>query len=194
MIRLMSRLAKLPLSAFVRGAELFLDALKDFQGLAEQGIDTLAGVPPAPSLAASSPTSNRSNNPQEVSSMADQDLGGDDLKYVSYSIVFTKRDLEAPLQKERQEVLNYATDGGSFAALKMGDFQVKLQQGEVKRPAVWVDNSYPESAAGEYITGIPDEDRKYIRFVYRVDQRLPRQERDYEKEQVKVLREIRDRL
>jgi hypothetical protein len=180
-IRLMGQLAKLPISAFVRGIELFLDALRDFQGLAEQGIDTLAGVPPAV-------------DPQEVRGMADQDLGGDDLKYVSYSIVFTKRDLEAPLQKERQEVINYATDGGSFAALKMGDFQVKLERGEISRPAVWADNKYPQDDGSEFITGIPSEDRKYIRFVYRVDQRLPRQERDYEKEQVKVLREIRDRL
>ena len=56
--------------------------------------------------------------------MADQDLSGDELKYVSYSILYTKADKEDTLQAEKQEIVTYATDGESFGGLKIAEFAV----------------------------------------------------------------------
>lgn len=194
MIRFLSQLAKLPMSTFIRGVGLFLDVFREFQGLAEQGLDTIAGLsgaagPPQPSL-----MSNPSNDPQEVRRMPDQDLGGDDLKYVSYAILFTKRDLETTFEEERQDIVNYSTDGASYGAIKVAKFMQRVAAGEIPRPVTWANNNYPDASSPDLGWTIPEDDLKYISFVYNVDRRLPRQEREYAREQVKVLREIRDRL
>lgn len=126
--------------------------------------------------------------------MMDQDLGGDDLKYVSYTVLFTKRDLEAPLEREQQDIVSYSTNGGSYGALKIAKFMRKVAQGRVRRPSVWKENDYPPGAEDDTHWEIPDEDLKYITFIYHVDRRLPRQEAEYDKDQVGVLKEIRNRL
>ena len=196
MIRVMSRFAKLPIAAFVRSGELFVDAMKDFQAIAERGIDALASALATRRAGAwnRAALQIRNHASQEVTKMADQDLGGDDLKYVSYSILFTKRDVEASLEKEQHAVVNYSTDGGSFGALKIAEFMQKVGKGQVTRPDVWRESNYPPGAVDDKHWTIPAEDLKYINFVYSVDRRLPRQETEYAKDQVRVLREIRDRL
>ena len=52
----------------------------------------------------------------------DEDLGGDDVKLVGYTIVFTKRDAETILQAEREEFVDFPTDAGAFARLKVAQF------------------------------------------------------------------------
>jgi len=66
--------------------------------------------------------------------MDDQDLSGDDLKTVRYRVLFTKRDLEAELDRGEQ-VINYPTSGGSLGALKISEFNEKLKAKKVKRPS-----------------------------------------------------------
>jgi hypothetical protein len=199
MRRLFNELVKLPMSAFVRTMEVFVKALKDFQSISDQSIDAIVGLAVADrwnagALSTGAATFTSSTNPQEVRRMVDQDLSGDDLKYVSYTILFTKRDLEATFEEEQQDIVSYSTDGGSYGALKIAKFMKKVGRGEIKRPSTWKENNYPPDAVDETHWEIPDEDEKYISFIYRVDRHLPRQEAEYDKDQVKVLREIRDRL
>ena len=52
----------------------------------------------------------------------DEDLVGDDVKILNYTIVFTKRDAEAVLQTDREEIVDYPTDEASFAGLKVAEF------------------------------------------------------------------------
>ena len=136
----------------------------------------------------------------EDGNMPDLDLSGDDLKYVSYSIIFTKRDYETTLQHEKQEIVDYATDGGSYGGLKIAEFFEKVARGDVPRPALWETSYAPlRPVEGQpnkqtWLPCFPREDRKYVKFIYRVDRHLPKGEADYEKQQVKVLREIRDRI
>jgi hypothetical protein len=128
--------------------------------------------------------------------MDDQDLGGDDLKYVRYAIVFTKRDFEATLEENSQELVNYSTNGGSFGGLKIAKFFQKLNDPArgVTRPQVWVETNYPPEVTDEQHWIIPAEDEKYVTFLYAVERRLPRQDGDYDRRKVTVLREISDKL
>ncbi len=128
--------------------------------------------------------------------MDDQDLSGDDLKYVSYAIIFTKRDFETTLEKNEQEVVNYSTNGGSFGGLKIAKFFKKLndpKQG-VLRPKLWADAKYPPELTDEKHWELPEEDEKYVTFIYRVEKRFPRQEADYDKRQVETLEKISNKI
>lgn len=116
----------------------------------------------------------------------DQDLSGDDLKLVRYTILFVKRDFEAFLYKG-EELVAGDMDGGTFAALKVKDYLVRAGEGQAKFPPEW-DKDYPEKTAKGFT--IPDRDQKYIRVYFEVLERYARQEREYEKQQVQVLREI----
>lgn len=149
-----------------------------------------------------------------VTGQNDQDLGGDDLKYVVWSIVFTKPGLECVLESQHEEIVNYTADGASFAAVKIARLLEKARHGHVKKPESWRDTGYPaeanskvarsdtttviasptdttvstsstasrRSASASSSTGndegwrIPSEDQRYIKFLYRVERRLPRQE------------------
>lgn len=126
--------------------------------------------------------------------MSDQDLGGEGLKYVSYSILFTKRDYEAVLAEESQTLVNYSTNAGSYGGLKIAEFITKVVQGGIPRPSIWKDKDYPPDTVDECHWTIPEEDKKYITFEYHVERRLPRQESEYDKEQVEVLRKLSKKL
>ena len=126
--------------------------------------------------------------------MSDQDLGGDDLKYVSFSIVFTKPDLEATLAQQKDDLVNYATDGASYGGIKISHFFAEVAAHKVPRPKVWTDNTYPPGAQGDVDWTVPQEDEKYVTFVYWVEKRISKNDADYAKNQVTVLREIRDKI
>ena len=122
----------------------------------------------------------------------DQDLGGEDrLKLVRYKILFVKRDYEVAFD-EREDLVSYSTTGPDWAALEISRFMVNLKH--TKRPEKWRDKHYPPGVKGEYIDYIPDEDQKYLRIYFEVLQRWEREEAEYDKQQVQVLREIRDSI
>jgi hypothetical protein len=188
---LFAQAMRLPLSAIMFSVEWMLRAMQGFSG----GSPAPASIDPPQrtSGAGDTPASNRpSTSPQEgwTTMDSDQDLSGDDLKYVSYAILFTKRDLEATLEKTTEELINYSTDGGSFGALKLEDFSNKVREGKVERPPVWVANDYPPGYQPGQPLKIPDEDRRYIRFVYSVEDRLDRQSAHYDRDQTKALQQI----
>jgi len=126
--------------------------------------------------------------------MRDQDLSGaDTLKLVRYKILFVKRDYEAVLTEEKEELVAYDTTGPAWAALKICDFMGSLKL--ARRPAKWsekhCDYYYPPGISGEYIEEIPECDHKYIQIYFEVLQRWERQSAEYDREQVEALRGIR---
>lgn len=127
------------------------------------------------------------------STSGNQDLSGSDLKYIVWSIVFTKPGHEAVLEPQQSELINYSTDVSSFAALKIAKCLERGRFGKLEKPANWIDRGYPpESAAAarrsegaggktdatsaEKGWRIPSEDQKYVQFLYRVEWRLPKEE------------------
>lgn len=137
------------------------------------------------------------NQTQSASSGDDQDLSGDDLKYVLWSILFCKPGYETVLEPQQADIVNYSADGSSYAAVKIAKYLEKARHGRTDRPQLWNEKGYPGDAANTRrseptnIVGgnatassqergwrIPAEDHKYIKFVYRVERRLPKEEPD----------------
>lgn len=120
----------------------------------------------------------------------DQDLSGDDvIKTVLYSIIFTKRDLEGTLQTQREDVVNYSTNGPSYGALKLSEFTAR---GTFTRPTSWGDDYPPGVVESTDLTveDIPPEDRRYIQLEFHVTKRIPRNQADYDKRQAQALETI----
>lgn len=119
----------------------------------------------------------------------DQDLSGDDIKTVVYSIFFTKRDLEAPLKGLTEDVVNYATNAASYGGLMISKFSAK---GEFKRPQRWKDANYPKPNSPDdlHVSDIPDEDQRYITIDFKVVNRFAKGDADYQKRQTIALEGI----
>jgi hypothetical protein len=133
------------------------------------------------------------------------DLGGDDVKNVSYWITFIKPDFVATLQSVRDETIDYATTEGSFGGLKLGSFFLDLQSKppRVRWPMEWTTPpskeyvklvQFEEGQQVEFLTDIPDKDRQYVRVNLKLNWRRPQPDAEREKEKVSVLREIRDNI
>jgi len=204
---------KLPLAIFVYSMEMFTKTMQGMRRVADQGIDTVVNGLTQTLSSTSSSESNpakyapdttgynvevTSTSQKEESKMSDLDLSGDDLKYVRYTIVFTKRDNETTLLPEREELVDYATDGGSYGGLQIAAFFERVARGDEPRPAFRESGYAPlepvPGQPGRQRWTIPPEDRKYVKFIYRVDRRLPKGEAEYSRDQVRILREIRDRI
>ena len=100
-----------------------------------------------------------SNGAPMAAGWNDQDLSGDDLKYVMWSIAFTKPGFECVLEPQHEEIVNYSADGASFAAVKIARFLEKARHGRAERPETWGEN-YPPAAAkttGRRTAGEPPE-------------------------------------
>jgi hypothetical protein len=202
---LIGQMARLPVSALVYSFEIFIRTMREMQRAADQSFDALAGGPrlksddaaareDASAIGGAGNLINQLTREEENLMWDDQDLSGDDLKYVSYSILFTKRDLEATLEEQKQDLVNYSTNGGSYGGLKLARFMGKVLNAQVKRPKIWADNNYPGNAADDYHWQIPDEDEKYITFIYSVSSRLVRQEADYDRQKLDALKGIKSSI
>ena len=138
----------------------------------------------------------QSQSQASSSSNDDQDLSGDDLKYVLWSILFCKPGYEAVLEPLQADIVNYSADGASYAAVRIAKYLEKARNGRTERPQLWNEKAYPADVSNmrrtepANIVGgnntstqdrgwrIPAEDHKYIKFVYRVERRLPKEEPD----------------
>ena len=89
----------------------------------------------------------------QTSGTFDQDLSGDDLKYVFWSIVFTKPGYECILQKQQEELVNYSADGSTYAAVKIARFLDSARHGHSERPEAWGERGYPEDGSKSKATG-----------------------------------------
>jgi hypothetical protein len=135
--------------------------------------------------------------------MDDQDLSGDDLKVVRYRILFTKPDLEYTFE-EKQELINYSTNGGSLGGLKVGQFVGTVEQCLVERPEIWRQNDYPppgenrparkDKPKDEKNWDFPAEDQRYLEFQFEVIRREPKQDANYDRDRNRDLRGIRESI
>jgi len=192
-LRLMGQMMRLPFTALIYSFEILVRTVRGMQRMTDQGFETLAGDN---SQKASDTNLNQQTTHEEEETVMwdDQDLSGDDLKYVSYSILFTKRDLEATLEQQQQDLVNYPTNGGSYGGLKIAHFMKEVAERKVKRPAEWREsgNNYPPGATGDYFTEIPKDDERYITFIYSVNRRIPREGKEYDRDQIRELRGIKE--
>ena len=224
MIQFFSQMLKLPVAAVAAGLEIVARIARDVQQTFDRNVDVVAEgmaqslmdqtaaadiqsqaaegtgqVVTQDGIAESDPATQKHGGNMGDWDGRDQDLSGDDLKVVQYRIIFTKRDYEATLY-ENEETINYSTNGASFGAEMISNFTTDLVQNGREIPNNWKDSedemNYPPDdyiRDGRYY-GIPSDDRKYITFLYEVKGRFDRQEKEYDKEQVKILEQIRRRL
>ncbi len=219
LVWLIGQMLRLPFVAFSYSMEMFAKTMQGITRMADQSIGSIVsdgtqtsadkgserkpGGESAISANQCAISDSAATTEKEKSKMGeqnfgrDQDLSGDDLKDVSYSIIFTKPDLEGTLQKDTPDLVTYSTTGPSYAGIKLVDFFVGLSAHPIDRPDSWKRNGYPNGATGDKWNGTPPldpDDKRYVEFVYWVDRRVPKNAANYDKEQVKVLREIRDEL
>jgi hypothetical protein len=166
---------------------------------------TVSGVPSLPSANAyatnsttapqagwsGQPNANLTNKENCMSN--DQDLSGDDIKTVVYSIFFTKRDLEAPLKGLTEDVVNYSTNAASYGGLMIAKFSAGEK---FNRPERWKDANYPEPDSPDKlaVNDIPDEDQRYITIDFKVVSRFAKGDADYERRQTIALEGIERNL
>jgi len=142
----------------------------------------------------------------DCTSGQEKDLHDDMLKLVRYNVLFVRREYEVAFP-EQEDLVSDNMDGSAFTAWKIAEF---IQNLAIKDPAnippthiavpqKWIDKSYAQeywtdSEKGGYLSGIPHEDKKYLRVYFEVLERYPREKFKYEEQQIRVLEEIRDKL
>ncbi len=207
LMRLFGQMVMLPFTVFVQGMELFIKTIQGMQRAADDGMDAMVGET---TRALESPGSQRdlasnttrfltdgtardgAETKRQEERMMDQDLSGEDtLKLVRYKILFVKRDFEVAFD-EKEDLVSYDTTGTDWAALQISHFMGGLKATD--RPDKWREKHYPPGVDGQKIEYIPEEDQKYVRIYFEVLQRWERESAEYDKQQVQVLREIRDRI
>ena len=219
MIQFFGQLMKLPLEAFIYSMDMLVKTMRGIQQIAFQGIDMVADGSAQPLVDASGADSDSTTDvtydtirdsaetaqqmPQEEErTMSDRDLRGDDeLKLVRYKILFVKRDYEGVLLHDQEELVHDNITEDAYVAWKIAEFIQKLSDRKTPVPTTW--KSYPDDRdaqgnlkyrVGNILTGLPEEDKKYLRVYYEVLERYAREKFRHDEEQIKVLREIRDKL
>ena len=130
-----------------------------------------------------------------IETALDKDLRDDMLKLVRYKILFVKREYEHAFP-EAEDLVADNMDGSAFTAWKVAEFIQNLQQKKTQVPRKWSDKVYPGAGfeSSGVLTGLPENDKKYLRVYYEVLDRYPREKFKYEEQQIRVLEQIRDRL
>jgi hypothetical protein len=128
----------------------------------------------------------------------DKDLHDDMLKLVRYKILFVRREYEYAFP-EQEDLVSDNMDGSAFTAWKIAEFIQDLHRETTRVPLKWVDKNYAKEywsnpGNGGYLTGLPHEDKKYLRVYYEVLERYPREKFKYEEQQIRVLEDIRDEV
>src|SRR6476661_6539735 len=125
MSKVLTQILRFPLTVFVYSMEALVIALRDIQRTTDQTLDAMidgltrtlvdecSGEKAADHHLADGVNSkdDKQTTYKEDRKMPDLDLGGTGLKYVSYSILFTKPDLEATLEQQQEVLVNYSTNG-----------------------------------------------------------------------------------
>jgi hypothetical protein len=182
---------------------------------------TLAGTgTPAPAGATTSDTGNtQQSNRKEERKMSEQSWNSGDeawnmseacrdkdpcdrLRLVRYKVLFLKDKLEHAFPEEEELVSEDITKDG-FISWKVAEFIQKLRRREIRQPRRWFDkNNYPAHDGGtvegrfpdSFVTDLPDEDKKYLRVYSDVLAWYDRERKNYEREKVDALEEIRNAI
>jgi hypothetical protein len=138
----------------------------------------------------------------------DKDLHDDMLKLVRYKILFVKREYEHAFP-EKEDLVSDNMDGAAFTAWKVAEFIQELHldkekekndpgayRDHIRIPGKWREKHYPSDSYHhkDYLTGLPEGDKKYLRVYYEVLDRYPREKFKYEEQQIRVLEQIRDKM
>jgi len=212
MLQLLGQMMKLPFEAFVYSVGMLAKTMQGIQQIAYQGIDMLSDGGRQSLVETSrdqdhvTPIVNENTidtgaetapqtSPKEDIRMADKNLSGEDLKLVRYKILFIKRDYEHAFNEQEELVYDNMTEG-AFAAWKIGEFIQALGAKKYKYPDKWEKSTElkKHKDAGGYLTGLPEDDKKYLRVYFEVLERYPREPLRYQEEQLDILRGIRDTL
>ena len=181
----MDQMMKLPLQMTGATWDFMMQGMRTVTGTGPQPrtTETNSMMSPEQSQSSTETPSLRESPRENPSPSSDlQDLCGDDLKYVTWSLIFTKPGYECVLEPQHSELVNYAADVPSFAAVKIAKFLDKARHGHADKPESWREQNYPpehartESASTDRGWRIPADDQKYIMFLHRVEWRLPKQE------------------
>lgn len=138
---------------------------------------------------------NTSMQDHEGATRRDRDLHDDMLKLVRYKILFVRREYEHAFP-EREDLVYDSMDGTAFAAWKVAEFIQELGKEKTPVPDKWRDKGYPKSSQQRngMLTGLDDEDKKYLRVYFEVLERYPREKFKYEEEQIDILRKMLHKL
>ncbi|PYP83969.1 MAG: hypothetical protein DMG65_23300 [Candidatus Angelobacter sp. Gp1-AA117] len=135
----------------------------------------------------------------------DKNLHDDMLKLVRYKILFVKRNHEHAFP-EQEDLVYDNLDGNSFTAWKVAEFiqelaKVKTAKTPEERarigfrvPGGWKHYPGDKYIFNGYLTGLPHEDKKYLRVYYEVLERFPREKFRHDERQIEVLEDIRDSI
>ncbi|MGC2696631.1 MAG: hypothetical protein WA738_12665 [Candidatus Angelobacter sp.] len=135
----------------------------------------------------------------------DKNLNDDMLKLVRYKILFVKRGYEHAFP-EREDLVYDNIDGNSFTAWKVAEFIQELARVTnettpegyartgIRVPGQWKGYPGDKYIFHGYMTGFPDEDKKYLRVYLEVLERFPREKFRHDERQIEVLEDIRDRM
>lgn len=200
----------IPLRTLVYGMESIVDVMRDLESTAASGdVVLIAGdterrlepagdyvaatsIPLAPDPVVSRSQQLNQEFPREKK--MDKNLNDDMLKLVRFKILFVKRGYEQAF--DEQEVLVWDNiDSTAFTAWKVAEFIQTLAKRETHVPGAW--GHYPASPSyrdGNFLIGLPEEDKKYLRVYFEVLERYHREKFRYEEQQIAVLESIRDCL
>jgi hypothetical protein len=126
----------------------------------------------------------------------------DQLRLVRYKVLFLKRDLEVAFPEEEELVAEEMNEAG-FVAWKIAEFIQKMGRKKVELPGKWAEKNYPPAAnppnvvaegGKHYVVALPDQDKRFLRVYVQVLATYDRERTYYERDQIKVLEQIRDRL
>lgn len=193
-----------PLRTLIYSMEILLDAIRGVQRVSDRGVHLVTGSgaesPGGAQEALADPVASGSEDLDrkdaaggaeivcKETEFMDKDLNDDMLKLVRYKILFVKRDFEHAFDEE-EELISDNMDGAGYTAWKVAQFIQLLGDKETRVPKKW--GGYPEHyRQGHVLTGLPEDDKKYLRVFYEVLERYPREKLKYEEDQLKVLREI----
>lgn len=207
LIRLFGQMVRLPLTAFVYSMELFIRTMKEMQNITDQGIDAVVSGVALPdkgdlkSDAIASATSGANQDSAETilkeeKKMSESDLSNDRVKVVEYYILSIKPDYEHvlgdPIDKHEHE----------SGAAETGEYRREGRR-HFPRVKVFTDNMTGEDFASWVIAdyfqdrdheSLAHKDKKYLRVCYDVICTFAAEDAQYDREEVQVLRQIRDVL
>ena len=184
LLRLFGQMVMFPLTMFTYGLDLFVKTMQGMQRTADKGMNVMAGeateaqggeghlVGNTTSTVTDGATKGGAETiHEEERNMPDNSLSNDQVKVVEYSILTIKPDDEEILTGPITRVVTDNMTGEDFTS--------------------WVIAEYFGKPGHKVI---PDNDRKYLRVSYSVTSSFAPEDANYPKEEVEVLRQIRDRI
>jgi hypothetical protein len=207
-VSLVGEIFVLPLRMVLYGMELLLGTMRGTQRVSDR--DTRAVADADPTNAPREPERQWRQFPASAPDRAivgtrpaakeapamDKDLSDKDvLKLVRYKVLFVKRNYEYAFP-EQEDLVPDEMDAPAFTAWKIAAFIQSLGRREIRVPKKWLDENYPkpEHRPDNWLTGLDDDDKKYLRVYFEVLDRYPRERFKHEEEQIRVLKDIRGEL